>query len=331
MTDLTILTFDPQTLAPEAAALLSRLSNEDAAVRRIALIELADLEDPDALQPIAAALKHDASPDVRSEAARVLGAWEQREIVETLCDALHDTDGNVREAAASSLSALKQTSSGAVLCAWADDPAPFVQRAILRALRELRYADAFAPALRALEHDDANVRIEAVGVLGWLKDARALAPLAGIAVRDAAAEIRRTAVGALGFSHADDPVISPALLHALGDPAWQVREEAATTLGKLRATSARDALIAALDDDYWQVRLRAARALGQLGNSAAAQPLVALLSHPISNLRKEAALALGELRDPSAAAALRAALDDADPEVRKAVRIALQQIDDATR
>ncbi|HWT39625.1 MAG TPA: HEAT repeat domain-containing protein [Paraburkholderia sp.] len=331
MNDLTILAFDPRTLAPEAAALLPRLTDEDAAVRRIALIELADLEDPDALQPIVAALKHDASSDVRSEAARVLGAWEQHDIIEALCNALRDTDDNVREAAASSLSALKQTSSGAVLCVWADDPAPFVQRAILRALRELRCADAFAPALRALEHEDSNVRIEAVGVLGWLKDARALAPLADIAVRDATAEIRRTAVGALGFALADDPVTSPALLHALVDPAWQVREEAATTLGKLRAKSARDALIAALDDAYWQVRLRAARGLGQLGDRVAAQPLVALLSHAISNLRKEAALALGELRDPSTAAALRLALDDPDPEVRKAVRIALQQIDAATQ
>ena len=331
MTDPTILTFDPQSLAPEAAALLPRLSNDDAAVRRIALIELADLEDPDALPPIVAALKHDASPDVRSEAARVLGAWEQRDIVEALCNALHDTDDNVREAAASSLSALKQTSSGAVLCEWADDPAPFVKRAILRALRELRYTDAFSPALRALEHDDSNVRIEAVGVLGWLKDVRALAPLASIAVHDVDADIRRTAVGALGFSHADDPATAQALLHALGDSAWQVREEAATTLGKLHAKSARDALIAALDDAYWQVRLRAARALGQLGDRMAAQPLVALLSHAISNLRKEAALALGELRDPSTASALRIALNDADPEVRKAARIALQQIGEAMR
>jgi HEAT repeat protein len=331
MTDSTILSFDPQTLAPEAAALVPRLTDADTAVRRIALIELADLEDPDALQLIATAMKHDASPDVRGEAARVLGAWEQRDIVEALCHALHDTDDNVREAAASSLSALKQASSGAVLCAWADDPAPFVKRAVLRALRELRYADAFAPALRALEHDDANVRIEAVGVLGWLKDTRALAPLADIAVRDGNADIRRAAIAALGFAHADDPAISSALLHALGDSAWQVREESATTLGKLRAASARDALIGALDDADWQVRLRAARALGQLGDRAAARSLVSLLAHAISNLRKEAALALGELRDPSTVSALRAALNDADPEVRKAVRIALQQLDEATQ
>ncbi|WP_035996232.1 HEAT repeat domain-containing protein [Paraburkholderia caribensis] len=331
MTDPTILTYDPQTLAPEAAALLPRLADTDAVVRRIALLELADLEDPDALQPIVAALKHDESADVRSEAARVLGAWEQREIVAALCEALTDAQHEVREAAASSLSALKDAASGEVLCAWVEHPEPFVKAAVLRGLRELRYADAFSAAVRALDHDDSSVRIEAVGVLGWLKDTRALVPLARAATRDASAEIRRTAVGALGFAPAGDAATADALLHTLADPAWQVREEAATTLGKLRAQSARDALIAALDDAYWQVRLRAARALGQLGDRAAAQPLVALLSHAISNLRKEAALALGELRDPSTLAALEHTLDDADPEVRKAVRIALQQIGQTTR
>jgi HEAT repeat protein len=303
----------------------------DTVVRRIALIELPDLEDPDALQPIVAALKNDTSADVRSEAARVLGAREEPSIVEALCYALIDADHAVREAAASRLSALKNPASGNVLCRWTARPEPFALAAVLRALRKLRFPDAFSPALRALSHDDANVRIEAVGVLGWLKDARALSPLADIATRDSIGDIRRAAVGAMGFAPAAGPVILTALLDALRDPEWQVREEAATTLGKLRAVSARDPLIVALGDEYWQVRLRAARALGQLGDRAAAASLAGLLSHVISNLRKEAALALGELRDAGSLPVLREALGDADPEVRKAVRIALQQIEEVPR
>jgi HEAT repeat protein len=115
-----------------------------------------------------------------------------------------------------------------------------------------------------------------------------------------------------------------------------VREEAATTLGKLCVQVAREPLVAALDDDYWQVRLRAVRALGQLrspiqgGDLNAAPAVAALLTHTISNLRKEAALALGELRDPGTVQALRDALEDRDPDVRKAVRIALQQVESNT-
>jgi HEAT repeat protein len=328
----TFLTHDPDSLTPEVAALLPRLADPDPAVRRIAVIALADLEDPDALAPIVDRLRHDASADVRAEAATVLAAWEEGPIVDALCDALLDDDPAVREAAALSLSAVKDASSAPVLCARVEQPESFfVQASVLRALRELRYAEAFAPALCALDHGEASVRIEAIGVLGWLKDTRAIAPLARIATHDPIADLRRVAVGALGFAPPADPATSEALLHALHDSAWQVREEAATTLGKLRAASARDALIAALDDAYWQVRLRATRALGQLGDRTAAAPLAGLLAHAISNLRKEAALALGELREPSTVAALQAALGDGDPEVRKAVRIALRQIEGAAR
>jgi HEAT repeat protein len=320
----------------ETARLLTRLADDDAAVRRIALLDIADLEDAALLPRLAAALRDDPAPEVRLEAARVLASWEQDDIVEALCGALLDADDQVRAAAAQSLTELKDPASGAVLRRWVERPEPFVRSAVLRALRELRFADAFDPALHALVDATPSVRLEAVAVLGWLKDARALAPLAAVATADGDSEVRRTAVGSLGFAPVTHELAIAALLDALHDAVWQVREEAATTLGKLRAQVAREPLVAALDDDYWQVRLRAVRALGQLGSSIsdggvnAAPAVAALLTHTISNLRKEAALALGELRDPRTVQALRDALDDRDPDVRKAVRIALQQVEGGT-
>lgn len=327
MNDLPLpLTFNPDSLDPEAAALLPRLASSDAAVRRIALLALSDLEDETVLEPIVAALRDDPSDDVRAEAAQVLGAWERDDVVQALCSALVDRATNVREAAAHSLSQLKDSRSGPLLSQWAAHAEPFVQRAALRGLRELRYAGAFDPALAALNASDATVRLEAVSVLGWLKDGRALAPLTQLAAQDPDADVRRAAIGALGVATAASDATVAALLSALRDAAWQVREEAATTLGKLRAQAARDALIAALDDDYWQVRLQAVRALGKLRDTAASAAVAALLTHSISNLRKEAALSLGELGDVQSLPALEAASADADPEVRKAVRIALTQI-----
>ncbi|SEA77649.1 HEAT repeat domain-containing protein [Paraburkholderia sartisoli] len=326
MTDFPPLTFDPDALDPEASVLLPRLSDGDPVVRRIALLELADLEDENLLPPIVDALRHDNSADVRREAARVLAAWEREEVVDALCGALLDRDEAVRLAAAQSLSELKDATSGKVLLRWVARTEPFVQVAVLRALRELRLADAFDPALRALSHSLATVRLEAVGVLGWLKDPRALAQLASVAAGDADPDVRRAAVGALGLCPEPTTPIVDALLSALRDDAWQVREEAATTLGKLRAPGSGEALVVSLDDPYWQVRLTAARALGRLRDAAAGPALAVLLSHAISNLRKEAALALGELGDSGALPALLAAQGDADPEVRKAIRIALQQI-----
>lgn len=315
----------------ETSALLARLSATDAAVRRVALIELADLEDPDLVPPFRHALRHDADAAVRAEAARILIAWEDEATVDALCNALLDTADEVREAAAQSLAALKLASSAATLCRWAARPEPHVLAAVLRALRELRASESFASARGALDHADAHVRLEAVGVLGWLRDARALAPLARLATQDDHADVRRAAAGGLGSAAAEDAVAIEALLTALRDEAWQVREEAATTLGKLRPANARDALIEALDDSYWQVRVRAVRALGRLRDTAAAPNVASLLAHAISNLRKEAALALGELCDPRTIPALQAALDDRDPDVRKAVRIALNQLESAAR
>lgn len=320
-----------QDLPEEATALLARLADGDPAVRRVALFELADLEDAALLPVFVGALRDDPAPDVRREAAAVLAAWEEDDVVDALCTALLDADEAVREAAAQSLSELKQPSSGHVLRRWAARPEPFVRRAALRGLRELRFAQAFEPALQALADTHADVRLEAVAVLGWLKDARALAPLASLAAGDTHADVRRAAVGALGFASPAEPAIVDALLAALRDDAWQVREEAATTLGKQRVAAAREPLATALGDAYWQVRLRAARALGQLRDAHAAPSVAVLLGHAISNLRKEAALALGELGSPASLPALQEALQDRDPEVRKAVRIAIDQIEGAAR
>ena len=73
---------------PDILALLPRLGAADAGVRRIALIELADLEDPDGLPWLTDALLVDVADEVRAESARLLEAWEEPEVVQALCAAL---------------------------------------------------------------------------------------------------------------------------------------------------------------------------------------------------------------------------------------------------
>src|SRR6266702_579615 len=161
MTDISLpLTFDPDSLDPEAAELLPRLASADAAVRRIALLALADLEDETVLGPIVAALRNDPSAEVRAEAAQVLGAWQRADVIQALCEALTDRAEDVRDAAA------------------------------------------LEPALAALAASEDVVRLEAVGVLGWLKSPRALGALTAIAADDPNADVRRAAIGALGVEAA---------------------------------------------------------------------------------------------------------------------------------
>ncbi len=104
-------------LSIQEAAELPRLTSADAAVRRIALLALADLEDETVLEPIVAALRRDTSSEVRAQAAQVLGAWERADAVAALCEALADPDDEVRETAAQSLSGLKDSQSGPLLVA----------------------------------------------------------------------------------------------------------------------------------------------------------------------------------------------------------------------
>jgi HEAT repeat protein len=313
-------------LDPEVADLLERLTDPDASVRRVAVLDFVDVEDEAVLPALASLLKQDPEPTVRAEAARALAGWDDAGVVDALAAALRDLP-EVREAAAQSLTELKDAKAGARLLPYASDADAFVVGAALRGLRELRVPGAAEPALVALRHAEAAVRREAVAVLGWLKHGPALPLLARAAADDNDADVRRAATGALGLAAPQDvETVQAALCAALRDSAWAVREEAATTLGKLQAQRAAPALREAMADDYWQVRLRAARSLGKLRDAQALPELTGALVHPAGNLRKEAAIALGEIGDARAVPALDVAASDPDPEVRKAVRLALQRI-----
>ena len=325
-TDLTQPRLD--ALLDDQPALRERLRDPDATVRRIALLDLADQED-ERLLPWLLHLLRDESAPVRAEAARRLAAWERADGVQALVGALGDDDAEVAEAAAESLAELKDPTCGIwVLPALASSRA-FVRAHALRSLRELRLAACLAPAVELLDDAEADVRREAVAVVGWLKAPEALPRLTRLARDDPAAEVRRAAAASLGFVEGPDAAVLAALQAALGDVAWGVREEAATTLAKLRWTASLPNLQRALSDDQWQVVLRAARALGRLGAAAgdAWPSLAGLVAHPLANVRKEAVIALGELRRPEALPALERAEHDADPDVRKLARLATELIE----
>jgi HEAT repeat protein len=307
--------------------LQQRLASEDAGVRRVAVLEFEDSGEETWLDDIVAVLQHDPDPALRAEAARVLAGWGGEDVVRALANALRDEPA-VRTAAASSLAELKDARAASGLIPFAADDDEFVCASALRGLKELRLPDAAAPALAALSRQDAAVRREAIGVLGWLKHAAALPQLARVAVEDPDAEVRRAAAGALGLAAPESEAALRSLRTALRDPAWAVREEAATTLAKFHDAEGviATALRAAMADEYWQVRLRAARSLGRLRDERAVSLLIDALFHPAGNLRREAAIALGDIGDPVAGVALEAAGADPDPEVRKAARLALQRL-----
>lgn len=306
-----------------------RLNQHDAAVRRIAIMAIADEENSELLPWLHFAVTHDPAPEVRQEAAIRLEGWEDAETLTALSSALLDSTLAVKQAAAQSLSEIKQADSIAPLMPLLAHDDSYVRAATLRAIRELRPLQAFDAIVANIHHADVQVRREAVSTLGWLKQPQAQTLLAQMATTDPDAEVRRIATGALGIESSVSAEVEQALLTALHDEVWQIRVEAALTLGKVNVQSAIAPLIATLDDPYWQVRIPAARSLGKLKATQAVVALATPLQHEISNLRKEAALALSEIGGVNALHLLQHAEHDTDPEVRKAVRIAILQIQQA--
>ena len=302
-----------------------RLADDDPEVRRIAVMDLLDIGEEDVMVPLLVRAARDADASVRTEAARCLEGMESESAIGGLLDLLVDDELEVREAAATSLAEIKEASHGSQLLDRLSTADGFAKASILRALRELRRTEAYGPALQALNDHNPAVRAAAVGVLGYLKNAKALPDIARLAKTDPDPEVRRITVGALAFAQ-HVPEVGAALVDALKDTSWQVREEAATTLGKLGDRAAIHPLVEAMDDPYWQVRLKATRSLGKLKAAEAMEVLTQTLSHAVSNLRKEVAIALGEIGNLAAVPYLEEALNDPDPDVRKMCRLALSQL-----
>ncbi|GAA4206816.1 HEAT repeat domain-containing protein [Actinocatenispora rupis] len=83
------------------------------------------------------------------------------------------------------------------------------------------------------------------------------------------------------------------------------------------------AVVAALGDDAWRVREMAAKVVVAHEVGAAGDALVPLLTDPVPRVRSAAARALGTVGEAEHAPALRAAAGDDDPDVRRRVAAAL--------
>lgn|GEM_PF-693112 len=104
------------------------------------------------------------------------------------------------------------------------------------------------------------------------------------------------------------------------------RANAAKRLALLNPPEALPALLRALDDPAFGVRQYAARALGLIGDRAATPALVAHSTEPDREARIEIVVALGRLADPRAVEALAGALNDAEDNIRLAAATALGHI-----
>lgn len=188
----------------------------------------------------------DADPRIRERACRLAGQSGDATLLASLVRALGDSDLSVRVAAARGLGYATPTPDNT-----ATDP---------------------VPALMARVEDQAvEMRLAALGSLGQLGDARAIAAIAGRA-RDQEASVRRAAATALGRFR--DPRAAAALEPLLADAAQDVQLVALTSLSQLGMQGRATLLLPLLTGLRESQRRAALNALGRAASDAEAGRIV---------------------------------------------------------
>src|SRR5438132_5379419 len=278
-------------------------------------------EDTTVVNALIARLK-DENAGVRRAAAQSLGQLGDIRAVPPLIAVLADSDGEVRSAAVDALADLEDPRAIGPIEGLLKDPVTDVKRNALGALSHWEQGVPTAPVVALLDDGDADVRHQAVDLLEHLH-ARSAGSAVARLIHDPSADVRTAVVQALGNLREQSGIA--AITEALGDPNADVRQAALGALNDLRAPIAEATLLNLMKDQNADVRQRAAELAGERSVVAAIPQLRRLIDDPRSDVREAATEALGHLADPAARQALQAALQSPDPKVRRAAAEALGQ------
>ena len=278
-------------------------------------------QDTGVVNALIARLK-DENAGVRKAAANSLGQIGDRRAVTPLIAVLPDSDAEVRYTAIDALANLEDPRAIGPIADLLRDPVTEVRRNALSALSHWDQGVPTAQVVALLDDPDAEVRREAVNLLEHLNARSSGAAIARL-VHDQSSDVRQTVVQALGNLGVQSG--AAAVTEALSDPNPDVREAAIGALNELKAPIAESTLLALLKDQDSDVRERAAQLAGERSVTAAIPSLQRLIDDQRSSVRETATQALGNIADPAARQALQAALQSPDPKVRRAAAEALGQ------
>src|SRR5881628_2361550 len=278
-------------------------------------------EDTTVVNALIARLK-DENAGVRRAAAHSLGQLGDLRAVSLLIVVLADSDGEVRSAAVDALADLEDPRAIGPIAGLLKDPVADVKHTALSALSHWEQGVPTAPVVALLDDPSADVRHEAVDLLEHLHARSASSAIARL-IHDPSSDVRSAVVQALG--NLGEQSGAAAITEALSDANADVRQAALGALNDLKAPIAEATLVNLMKDPAADVRQRAAELAGERSVVAAIPQLRHLIDDPRGDVREAATQALGHIADPAARQALQAALQSPDPKVRRAAAEALGQ------
>ncbi len=294
--------------AAEMEALIAQLRQQSPDARRGANVSLTDLGEDDAFVAPLVAATRDTDAYFRASAVHALARYDLGQYPHAESAVLHalkhDTEPGVRAAAVQALGrqseAIAHAHEPACLQA-VNDPSAEVRREAVHVLGYWLSEPAVAALRARLRLDtDVDVRVWAAHALARCDTADVIPDLFAASV-DPEGSVRAAALDALCESvDTEDTALDDLLLGAVSDPAPEVRRRAAQGL-RFRAPQALPALRALANDPEPRVRLEVVIALG-LRRDAESLDLIAarVFDEADEEVRYYAASALGELRDARA-------------------------------
>ena len=336
---LIFLSFLASGCASKADEWVQILEHPNAAERARAAMQLGEIGDRSAVQPLIQTLK-DREAQVRLAASEALGKLGDRQAVDSLIAIVRDPNVMVGLSVVEALGNIGGEKAVEILLRIAQER----ERPLcLGAIQSLGTAggDRSVKALTTALTDRArDVRWVTARTLAHLKNPQTLAPLID-ALPQADRELRRVMVGALNTIDPSWRTSAPAkeainrLIDGLKIPnqshyqAVQVLSEMdAEWKTRASAGTAMDFFVAQLAGGDLMARIQAVEALGQIGDARIAPSLLKTLKDPNRQVQYIAIKALGELRDTRAVEPLVEALEHRDPGIVSAAALALGELRD---
>ncbi|MCA0458189.1 MAG: HEAT repeat domain-containing protein [Chloroflexi bacterium] len=233
----------------------------------------------------------------------------------TLLDDLYNPDKNIRSKAAVEFGKTDDLSLvPALIDALVAEPDLNVREDLTWALVRLKAA-AFQPLVALLSDANPKTRHSAVHVLTKIGGEVVVDALTGMLADSEPSVISKAA---FGLAQVGDERAIPALVAIVGHENREVQTMLMDVLERFGEPSVQP-LIERMNDERWQVREQAADSLGGIGDRAAVPVLVEALKDEMWQVRFSAVTALAHIGGVEAKAALQHMPEDSEPRVRELV------------